>query len=378
MFYFVLLISIIVSVHYFYFLIRTYYGIGRVPENLEKTEKEYISVIIPFRNESDSILESLKSLEGQMYPTDKFEALYVNDMSTDDSPYKLKQNIRNSNINVIDIQKEERTTSAFKKMAIMKALKSAKGKIIVTTDADCVHKPTWLEEINNAFDEKTGMVTGPVVFKNDESLFTKLQALEFASLVMMGAGLIHSKFPIMCNAANLAYRKNVYDEVNGYEGNMKISSGDDVYLMQKIDADTKYEIKYLKSLRALVTTNPNRNIQEFLNQRKRWASKSLFYNSFGLVFELFLIFCFYLSFFYLILFGFFEIKYFYILTITFLIKIISEFLVVSRGFKHLMPDFRYLMRYFFVAEMVHIPYIIISGIGGAMGNFDWKGREIKR
>ena len=34
--------------------------------------------------------------------------------------------------------------------------------------------------------------------------------------------------------------------------------------------------------------------------------------------------------------------------------------------------------YFTVAEALHIPYIIISGIAGIFGNYKWKGREIKR
>jgi hypothetical protein len=33
---------------------------------------------------------------------------------------------------------------------------------------------------------------------------------------------------------------------------------------------------------------------------------------------------------------------------------------------------------FIIAELLHIPYIIISGLSGIFGNYRWKGREIER
>ncbi len=37
----------------------------------------------------------------------------------------------------------------------------------------------------------------------------------------------------MCNGANLAFRKDVFNEVSGYKGNIQIASGDDEFLMRK-------------------------------------------------------------------------------------------------------------------------------------------------
>jgi hypothetical protein len=33
---------------------------------------------------------------------------------------------------------------------------------------------------------------------------------------------------------------------------------------------------------------------------------------------------------------------------------------------------------FLIAEFLHIPYIIIAGLSGAFGNYQWKGRSLIR
>ena len=38
---------------------------------------------------------------------------------------------------------------------------------------------------------------------------------------------------MLCNGANLAYKKSIFRELNGFEGNSHISSGDDIFLMEK-------------------------------------------------------------------------------------------------------------------------------------------------
>ena len=63
----------------------------------------FITLIIPFRNESENILDNLKSIESQNFPDDKFEVIYVNDNSTDDSLTKLRTAIKKSNIKILDV-----------------------------------------------------------------------------------------------------------------------------------------------------------------------------------------------------------------------------------------------------------------------------------
>src|ERR1035441_1155013 len=67
---------------------------------------DYISIIIPFRNESQNILETLSSLEKQDYSKDKFEVIFVNDFSDDDSLELLCKAEKSLNIKIISLPED--------------------------------------------------------------------------------------------------------------------------------------------------------------------------------------------------------------------------------------------------------------------------------
>ena len=266
---------------------------------------------------------------------------------------------------------------AHKKKALQLAVENAKGEIIITTDADCVHKSTWLETMLSYFERNTAFVSGPVEFVSNGSLFHEIQKLEFSSLILVGAGLIAIKAPIICNAANLGFRKSVFFEVDGYNDNLSISSGDDEFLMQKISKQTKYNIKFCMNKNSITYTLPNENISQFYQQRKRWASKGFHYADKFIVLKLILIFLFYLGIPSQIILGFYLSSFFFIsATISLIFKFIAEYKIVQVDSTRLFSKTSNI--YFVLAQIIHIPYIIISGISGIFGNYKWKGRLIKR
>jgi len=369
---------ILLLFHYLFFLFEIFAGLFE----LEKTtysraiQNEFISIIIAFRNERDIILKSLKSIETIDYPEDKFETIYVNDNSDDGSPELLRESIRKKNINVIDapLIADE---MAHKKKAVRYALTFAKGEIIVTSDADCIHPRNWLNVLIPTFDTQTGFVSGPVEFDDDGTLFGKIQKLEFMGLIIAGAGLIGVGKPAICNAANLAYRKTAFQEAGGYEGQMNLSSGDDELLMQQISRKTNYKVKFCFDKKSVVKTAANKNLSQFYNQRKRWASKGFFYADKLLIARLVLIFFFYLSLIASVIFGFTVSNLFLIYLLSaLLLKIALEYLIIKKGNSRLFNS--PVTKYFFIAELFQIPYIILASIGGVFGNYKWKDRKIKR
>ena len=80
----------------------------------------------------------------------------------------------------------------------------------------------------------TQFVAGPVTLDPINSYLDKFQVLDFASLIGTGAAFIALGYPLMCNGANLAFRRNIYDIIEGQVGFETLISGDDVFLMQKI------------------------------------------------------------------------------------------------------------------------------------------------
>jgi cellulose synthase/poly-beta-1,6-N-acetylglucosamine synthase-like glycosyltransferase len=337
---------------------------------------DYISIIIPFRNESLNILESLSSIEKQNYPKDKFEAIFVNDFSDDDSLELLCKAEKSFNIKIISVP-EDYSKYQHKKRAIRFGIEHSRGGIIVTTDADCIHGTKWLRTLAGQFDDGTGFVSGPVEFIEESTLFNRMQKLEFAGLVLTGAGLIGIKKPIICNAANIAYRKTAFVQVSGFLYKHSLSSGDDELLMQKIKKETGYKIKFSMNRDAVVKTSSNRSLNQFYQQRKRWASKGLFYSNHFLILKLIMIFLFYLSFPLQLVLGIFNNPMFLIsMLLCFAIKAMMEYLILKTGADNLFNIS--ILRPFIPAELLHIPYILIAGISGALGNYIWKERKIKR
>ncbi|MBT8386220.1 MAG: glycosyltransferase [Ignavibacteria bacterium] len=338
--------------------------------------EEFISVIIPFRNEEKNILVNLKSIEGQDYPKEKFEIIYIDDSSEDNSLKLLQDNKIADNIKVLSVP-EKFSVNAHKKRAVRYGIENSSGQFIVTTDADCVHDTKWLSSLVSNLTDATGFVSGPVEFIDGQTLFSKIQKLEFAGLIFTGAGLIGSGNPTICNAANIAYRRKAFDEVGGLNNQMGLSSGDDELLMQKIAKDTDYKVRFSVSKKSIVRTHSNKNIDEFYHQRKRWASKGLFYRDKNLIVKLILIFLFYIGLVFQPILAITLSIYFYIsLVASIFLKSVFEYLILTSGKNLLFNDLS--LRPFFIAELLQVPYIIIAGFVGAFGNLKWKERKIKR
>ncbi len=369
---FILLVS-----YYVYFLLRVYSGIGKISRTGNSVDLGYyVSIIIPFRNESENLVKSLRSVEEQNFPKDQFEVIYVNDSSEDNSLEILEKANKSNNVKILNVPRDF-SFNAHKKRAIRYGIENSSGEIIITTDADCIHGKEWLKVMISAFNEKTGFVSGPVKFRDGRTVFDKLQKIEFAGLVLTGAGLIGNGSPIICNAANIAYKREVYYEVNGFNDQMNLSSGDDELLMQKIRKNTDYKIKFCWDKNALVETEANKSVNQFYQQRKRWASKGLFYADKLLILKLVTIFIFYLGLPVQAIFAFtWNMNFIFTFLISFALKIIIEYRIIKKGNEFLLSPED--MNYFYLAELLHIPYIIISGVSGLFGNYTWKQRKVKR
>lgn len=373
----IIIISLLLLIHYSYFLIKVSAGLRKLRTYGNGNHPEFfVSIIIPFRNESGNILKNLASIEAQNYPEERYEVLYVNDFSDDDSLEKITNIKKSDNIKILDVPVNF-SLNAHKKRAIRYGIENSKGDIIITTDADCEYDKEWLSTIISLFDEQTGFVSGPVKFKENGSVFGKLQKLEFAGLVLTGAGLIGSDSPTICNAANIAYRRNAFKQVNGFTDQMNLSSGDDELLMQKIFKKTGLKIKFCWDQKAVVTTDPNNSFQQFYQQRKRWASKGLFYADKLLILKLILIFLFYLSVPLQFIFTFtWSSLFIYTLCVSLSVKYLFEYLIIQKGKNFLISLSE--MKFFALAEVMHIPYIIVAGISGLFGNYTWKQRKVRR
>ncbi len=334
----------------------------------------FVSVLVPARNEADHILPILKSLSEQSYPSDRFEVLIIDDHSTDDTGCVVQQFIEKQQLVNFQLltHRNDGTRPTYKKNAITYAMQFTRGEIILTTDADCRVQADWIRMMARCYDAQTGLVAGLITFEKaaEKRLFHKLQTLEFAGLVFTGVGAIGNQYPLICNGSNLSYRRAAYDEIGGFEGHEHIPSGDDDLFMQNLHHFTKWKIHYNLEPSSINFTQPVDTLRQFLNQRARWASKSRSYPDVKTFLLLLSIYAFYL----LLLFSpaLLWLKWisFPSLLIALTLKIVPEFAVISQALAILQR--RDLLRYFPLAEVAQIPYIVLAGFAGFFKLFKWK------
>jgi cellulose synthase/poly-beta-1,6-N-acetylglucosamine synthase-like glycosyltransferase len=268
-------------------------------QKLEKPQKfAKISVIIALRNEEQHLLFLLQDLLKQDFPKDFSEILLVNDHSEDKTVEIILQTIaHNSQFKLLHLPAH--TTG--KKQAITAGIKAASGELIVCTDGDCRLHSQWLTTIHNFYVcHEPKMISATVLIQGSkstffETLFVDFQTLDFMSLIGTGAACVQLGYPTMCNGANLAYTKAVFEEVGGFAGNEHLASGDDEFLLQKIAAKYPQGVKFLKSSSSLVVTEAQKSGQVFFEQRRRWASKWKEHKSLTVKFLAFFIFLFHAS-----------------------------------------------------------------------------------
>lgn len=250
-------------------------GWHKIPITVPKNSKPnpFVTIIVVVRNEEKNIDLLIQSIENQTYPSKYFELIIVDDCSEDTTVYKISQYIQSAKIDIRLIQLTDGVGVGRKKMAITNAIQLAKGSLIMATDGDCAPNPKWLESFVSYYQSNNyKFISGPVTFFSD-SFFDKIQIVEFASLIGTGASSIQWKSPNMCNGANLAFEKDVFWAVNGYDGFENQPSGDDEFLMHKINNKYLNAIGFIKNKDATVITKAQATISSFYNQRKRWASK---------------------------------------------------------------------------------------------------------
>ena len=269
------IISLVYFMVVFYLIrgIRTLKRFEYESENKSLEETKF-SIIISFRNEAQNLPNLLKHLSKIEYPTTHFELLFINDSSEDNSVSIIEKYIETSPFQ-IQLFDNQPYSKAPKKDAITLGIKKATHRWIVTTDADCEVPSGWLAALNTFIKrEHPHLVAMPVLLKKTTPLVGLYQYFE--TLVLQGitlAGFGLSK-PFLCNGANLAYQKDIFFEVNGYEGNNHLASGDDVFLLEKVKKLPDVRLTYLNSPQTLVRTQPEMNWKHVCNQRIRWASKT--------------------------------------------------------------------------------------------------------
>jgi biofilm PGA synthesis N-glycosyltransferase PgaC len=228
------------------------------------------TIIVPYRNESQHLENCIRCLLNQKtaYP---YEIIAVDDNS-DDGSRSIVEKLAKLHP---QLQSTHLAQNTGKKAAIHHGIGKSTGEMIITIDADVRVGEEWLNAIGDFNTvHAPNMIIMPVMLEGESILFEHMQVVEFIGLMGMTGGSVKQKNSLMCNGANLAFLKSKYIEVQGFAGNEKISSGDDMFLMIKLKQTDAASVMFLQDPRAIAWIKPFASIGGFLNQRIRWASKA--------------------------------------------------------------------------------------------------------
>jgi cellulose synthase/poly-beta-1,6-N-acetylglucosamine synthase-like glycosyltransferase len=259
----------ILIVPYLILLLGIYRGLRKIkPFNISSKPFEFVSVVVACRNEQLRLPDLLDKLSDQDYPSHLYEVIVVNDNSTDKTFETASSFVGNFSINTIN------NTGTGKKKAIETGINVASGKLIITTDADCIPGKNWISAIVSCYEyHHPDLIICPVKLSPMPGFFGKFQELEFLSLQGITAGTAYNGNPILCNGANLAFKKDAYIR-HSENLHHEIPSGDDVFLLHSIKKDPQSKILWLESADSLITAASSPTIHSFIKQRNRWISKS--------------------------------------------------------------------------------------------------------
>lgn len=372
----VIISTLVFSAAYTFIIASFTAGWFRVPRRIRPAgPKHTISIIIPFRNEAHQAGRLAVDLLSQDYPAELFEILFINDHSTDDTVECLSPHLAKGRLSVLHLPDSQKG----KKKALASGIDRAMGEIILSIDADCKPGKEWLATVDAYFQQGPyKMLAGPVAIEKTGGGLPLFQAVEMISLQASGAGAIGIQKAIMCNGANLAFKKESFYEAGGYSGNEHIAGGDDIFLLEKFKH--KYggrHIGYMKERSAIVFTPPAGDIKSYLNQRFRWVAKSPAYRDPDLIITAITVLFFSLSILFNLCFApvFASDIMLCLALFTFILKSIVDLplLWMASGF---FGRRQALLRNYIFLQPAHILFVVFSGILGNIIPFRWKNRKV--
>ena len=179
----------------------------------------------------------------------------------------------------------------------------------------------------------------------------------------------------MCNGANFCYEKSAFEAVGGFKGNDQYASGDDVFLMLKINKRFgSGAVTFLKDRAAIVTTPAQPDLRSFLKQRMRWTSKSPGYTDFGVLLTAFSVMLLNLGMLIGLAFGLLSGQW-----QPFLLMLVSKLIIdlpLLTSVSSFMNQKR-LLAYYLPVQVLMPFYVVFPLFGGLLSTVSWKDRPVK-
>mgnify|MGYP000029424511 CR=1 FL=1 len=185
---------------------------------------------------------------------------------------------QHSNIKVVDVKQNDAFRNS-KKYALTLGIKVASYNFLLFTDADCEPSSSnWITSMSSHFSKTKTIVIGYGAYQKVKGSLlnmlirfeTMMTAIQYFSYKKLG-------MPYMAVGRNLAYRKEVFFETNGFFSHMHVLSGDDDLFINEAATNSNTTICALKN--SFTESVPQSSLKEWFNQKKRHVSASNYYKA---------------------------------------------------------------------------------------------------
>ncbi|MET2985480.1 glycosyltransferase [Aureibaculum conchae] len=270
--YVIFMLSVLTQLCFFYIFNKFSFSKPQKPTSLQPS----VSILICARNEAKNLKRNLKKVLTQNYPD--FEVIVINDASTDGTSALLqKYQTTFSHLKVVEIE-ASKNYSGNKKNAITKGVKASKCDCLLFTDADCMPiSEYWISEMTSHFSDTEKIVLGYGAYQKIKNSFLN-KLIRFETLITVVQYFSYTKIglPYMGVGRNLAYKKELFNKVNGLENHIHIKSGDDDLFINQVANKQNTAICFTKN--SFTVSKPKITFKNWIKQKRRHITTANYYS----------------------------------------------------------------------------------------------------
>lgn len=223
--------------------------------------KPSVSIVIAAFNEARHIEKTIEGCLAIDYPD--VEIVIVDDGSTDDTVERVVPYVRSGKVRLV-----RKMMNEGKAMALNDGLRVTRGEVFLIVDADAIPDTQILNYIVPHFQSpRVGAVTGNPRVANRKTLLSKLQAIEFTSIISLQrrAQRIWGRILTMSGVVGAFHRTAMFD-VGLFSPDMATEDIDLSWKLQMRFYDIRYEPRAVVWMRVPAT------FRGLWRQRRRWAT----------------------------------------------------------------------------------------------------------
>lgn len=243
----------------------------------DRTKKPLFTVVVPCRNEENSIAQLISCLKIQTLEKSLWELIIVDDHSTDTTLQVAKNAKGFEGLRVIS------NSGVGKKQAQRTAAEEASGEWLCFLDADVLVAEQWLSTIASVVSQRCDLFLLPVSVQPSATWLGGIQQIENQWIMSFTAASAYLNEPVLANGANMVVRKTTFFESWSRRKDASLSSGDDMYLLLDIKKKNKDKILFVADHRLIAQHAPCLSWSEYFHQRIRWAGKNSVLNDWAAI-----------------------------------------------------------------------------------------------